>query len=332
MAIPVVLGADDVSVEIRIIDSTDGTPETGVTSASAGLALSYRKGSTGALTAITESDLSALTDAHSDGGMKHVNAGSYRVDLPDAAIPTAENEVTWVTGVVTGMIVIPAALVGRATPAVAGDAMDLVADALDAAALKADAVTEIQAGLAVPGDAMTLTAGERTSIGTAVWASATRTLSSYGTLVADVWDRLTSALTTSGSIGALILARLNSAGFTIFRRGILGGGSLEIVQGDTYLAADDSEQSWTFESPYDFSLSGKTGRLGAVNNAGETWTIGATFAQTGTTVTVTLADISAAVSAELTEGSDWRWQLKADLTGGPVTVQRGGLAVTEDLA
>jgi len=52
------------------------------------------------------------------------------------------------------------------------------------------------------GDAMTLTAGERTSIGTAVWASASRTLSSFGTLVADVatavWGAATRTLSAFG--------------------------------------------------------------------------------------------------------------------------------------
>lgn len=46
----------------------------------------------------------------------------------------------------------------------------------------------------IAGDAMTLTSGERTSIGTAVWATTTRTLSSFGTLVADIWASATRTL------------------------------------------------------------------------------------------------------------------------------------------
>lgn len=95
---------------------------------------------------------------------------------------------------------------------------DLATDSVTAASVKADAVTKIQVGLmlaasytappsaatistqvasdlatahgagswatatgfAVPGSAMTLTSGERTSIGTAVWVSTTRTLSAFG--------------------------------------------------------------------------------------------------------------------------------------------------------
>ncbi len=52
------------------------------------------------------------------------------------------------------------------------------------------------------GDAMALTAGERTTVSTAVWASATRTLSSFGTLVADVatavWGAAARTLTAFG--------------------------------------------------------------------------------------------------------------------------------------
>jgi len=52
------------------------------------------------------------------------------------------------------------------------------------------------------GDAMTLTAGERTSVGTAVWASATRSLTTFGTLVADVttavWAAASRTLTAFG--------------------------------------------------------------------------------------------------------------------------------------
>jgi len=61
---------------------------------------------------------------------------------------------------------------------------------------------------AATGDAMTLTPGERTSIGGAVWASTTRTLSSFGTLAADtaaaMWNALTAAAWVAGSFGRLV--------------------------------------------------------------------------------------------------------------------------------
>lgn len=102
---PVQHGATDQSVMIRIIDSTDGTPEEGVTSATSGIDLRYRRGPLGAETALTESDLAAITSTHSDGGIKHIREGYYRVDVPDAAFATGVNEV-FVYGEVTNMIVI----------------------------------------------------------------------------------------------------------------------------------------------------------------------------------------------------------------------------------
>ena len=97
-------GTTNVSTVIRIVDSTDGTPETGVTSATAGLDLWYRREGA-AVVSLTESDLSALTDAHSDGGMLHIGNGYYRVDIPDLAFAAGVGGVL-IGGTATGMVVI----------------------------------------------------------------------------------------------------------------------------------------------------------------------------------------------------------------------------------
>jgi len=97
-------GATDQSVIVRIIDSTDGTPETGVVWNTAGIAMWYRReGAT--VTAITEATLATTDAAHSDGGIIHLSDGYYRLDLPDAAVLTGVASVM-VGGAVTGMIVI----------------------------------------------------------------------------------------------------------------------------------------------------------------------------------------------------------------------------------
>lgn len=101
----IVKGSVDQTTYIRIVDSADGTPETGVVAATSGLDLEYvRLGATP--TDLTESDLGAANSAHADGGIFHVGGGMYRVDMPDAAVATGVNEVM-VQGTVTGMIVIP---------------------------------------------------------------------------------------------------------------------------------------------------------------------------------------------------------------------------------
>jgi hypothetical protein len=56
------------------------------------------------------------------------------------------------------------------------------------------------------GDAMALTSGERTTVASSVWASGTRTLTSFGTLVADIW----ASVTDSSGITTL-LSRIGSA-------------------------------------------------------------------------------------------------------------------------
>lgn len=97
-------GSTDVSVTIRIIDSTDGTPETGVVFNTSGIDIQYRR-TLAASTAITEATLAALTTAHADGGFLHIGNGYYRLDLPDAAVAAGAAECL-VHGTVTGMVVI----------------------------------------------------------------------------------------------------------------------------------------------------------------------------------------------------------------------------------
>lgn len=97
-------GSTSRSVTVDIIDSTDGTPETGVVFNTSGIDLWYRREGA-ARTAITEATLAALTTAWSSGGFLHVSDGTYRLDLPDAAFATGANYVDF-GGTVTGMIVI----------------------------------------------------------------------------------------------------------------------------------------------------------------------------------------------------------------------------------
>jgi hypothetical protein len=100
----ILAGSTDVSVVIRIIDSTDGTPETGVVFNTSGIDIEYRREGA-ASTDITEATLAALTTAHTDGGFLHIGNGYYRLDLPDAAVASGVTGVL-VHGTVTGMVVI----------------------------------------------------------------------------------------------------------------------------------------------------------------------------------------------------------------------------------
>lgn len=97
-------GSTDVSVTLRVIDATDGTPETAVDHATSGIDLKYRRTGSAAVD-ITEAALAALTTAHTDGGVEQIGAGYIRVDLPDAAVASGAEECL-VYGNITGMVVI----------------------------------------------------------------------------------------------------------------------------------------------------------------------------------------------------------------------------------
>jgi hypothetical protein len=99
-------GVTSKSVTVRIIDATDGTPETGVVFNTAGIDLQYRREGA-ASTAITEATLAALTTAWATGGFLHIGNGYYRLDVPDAAFAAGSDGVL-IHGIVTGMVVIGA--------------------------------------------------------------------------------------------------------------------------------------------------------------------------------------------------------------------------------
>lgn len=99
-------GVTSKSVVLRIIDATDGTPETGVVFNTSGIDLQYRREGAASV-AITEATLAALTTAWSSGGFLHIGNGYYRLDVPDAAL-AAGVEGVLIHGIVTGMVVIGA--------------------------------------------------------------------------------------------------------------------------------------------------------------------------------------------------------------------------------
>lgn len=110
MARPIKRGSTDVTVYVKIIDSTTGAPETEVTFETAGVDLWYMRYGADHV-AITEKTLATVdiaTTAHDDGGFLHVSDGVYRLDLPDAACAAAAGvDSVTVGGTFTGMIVIP---------------------------------------------------------------------------------------------------------------------------------------------------------------------------------------------------------------------------------
>lgn len=129
-------GSTDVEVTIRIAQSSSGAnpgdPKTDVTDASTGLDIRYRREGAASV-GVTAVDLTALTDAHTDGGLLHDIGGNYRFDPPDAAFAAGARWVE-IEGVVDDGVVFGALVHLSAGPAevnvteIGGEAVELSTD------------------------------------------------------------------------------------------------------------------------------------------------------------------------------------------------------------
>jgi hypothetical protein len=150
-------------------------------------------------------------------------------------------------------------------------------NALSAAALSAAAVTKITTGIPA-----------------AVWGYTTRTLSSFGTLIADIWAYVTRSLTDKLGFG--LSAAYDGMTITV-QSPVTEDGDAVVDQGYDYYAADERELSWTDDNATWPDLTGATAKL---------LVDGEEFACTVTTpsgpATVTL-ELSAAQTGAIDAGS-----------------------------
>lgn len=98
-------GVTSQSIDILIVDDT-GVPVTGLVAGTMP-AITYSKGSNVAATAISLSDLAAITSSYSSGGVFERSGGVYRLDLPDAVLSTAAN-VTLIGSATNKRLIVPA--------------------------------------------------------------------------------------------------------------------------------------------------------------------------------------------------------------------------------
>lgn len=182
-------------IPLYLVDATDGyTPETGVTSptievSKAGAA---QASGTGTFTEIGDGAYyyefaSGEIDTLGFVNVRVVKSGTTREFQALAWVVAYDPYDATTLGLSTIDDNLDAAVSSRAEP---GDAMTLDAGAIDSTKFAPNAI-----------DAAALDATAGTEIATAVWASATRTLTSFGSLVANIWDYLVSSISTSGSIG-----------------------------------------------------------------------------------------------------------------------------------
>lgn len=103
MAITIKRGSTDQEVILRALGN-DGLPVAGFLYNTAGIDLWYRRQGA-AKVSITEVNLAALTTAHADGGVKYIDNGYFRLDLPDAAVASGAASV-FVGGTATNMVIV----------------------------------------------------------------------------------------------------------------------------------------------------------------------------------------------------------------------------------
>ena len=104
--------ATDITVEVRGFVASTGLPYTAGTHSTSGLEIAYIRNRSAAVTATVGSSPAPVTQtangAHTDWGFVHVNAGVYRIDIPDAAVASGADDVVIVASGITDVVFTPA--------------------------------------------------------------------------------------------------------------------------------------------------------------------------------------------------------------------------------
>lgn len=236
------------SLDVLIVDDT-GLPVTGLVAATFPTT-KYCLGGPNADATISLSDLSAITDAYSSGGVFERGEGVYRLDVPNAALASAG--VVTVRGEASGKRII-APRIQVSTEYSRLD--DAVSDAVTAAAAAA-----VSAGTAATNSTTLLSrigaftgSGINTILG--FFQALFRSDASAPTDVGGTFDPSTDStqairdrgdvawVTGSSATAAEIAAALSGTAVVISR--VAADGSVEIVRGDDYSASDSWSLDWT---------------------------------------------------------------------------------------
>ena len=236
MAERVTAGTTSHTIDLFLQDSSSATGGglTGLTHSTSGLTAYYRKGGTGASTAITLATQTA-TGAWTSGGFAEIDStnmpGVYRLDVPNAVIDSAGYSTIYLQGA-TNLLQTALRIDCAPVPAAV---QTIATDAVDANSLASDAVTEIQSGLSTLdaegvrtavglasanldtqlGDLPTVAEFEaRTILAAAYFDPAadevTVTAETAAAIADAVWDETTAGHTTAGTYGGRIVRSINS--------------------------------------------------------------------------------------------------------------------------
>ena len=215
----------------------------------------------------------------------------------------------------------------------------IATDAIDADAIKADAVSEIQSGLATASalatvagyvddlegrltatragyldklnvsgtlahsDAAATYKADVSGIPAAVWGHATRTLSSFGTLVSDIWSAATRTLsafafTVTGAKDASIDA-IKAKTDTIPASPAAVGSPMTLTVGERTAIANEVESQIIDDTDAEKVLKAITDKIASVNPSLDDLTLAGIASAVRTELTTELARIDAAISTRL---------------------------------
>lgn len=301
-------GATDQTVFVRAVTSAGATATPAYNDA--GISLWYKRGATGAVTAITPATQTS-TGAHADGGFVSLGNGWARLDLPDAAVAAGAAYVLVGGGATAWVLVSEEVLLVDHDPTTVAvstggiTAASIATGAIDADALAADAVAEIAAGISVP---------------------------SASTIAAAVWDRLTSALTTVGSIGAYVVSKLGGTTITVTAP-VAAGGDVTIYIGDDYNNTDSRALDWSSAGWPDLtSATPITLTAYRATTASADWSITGTAPTAGVGTQTVRFQPTNANTDDLRAGA-FTFQIEATLSSGRiVTLVEATLTAKADIA
>ena len=289
-------GSTNVTLYFKLIDPTTGAPETGLTLTS--LTVNYVR-DLAARVGASASALASAIVAHSDNGMFEVDStntpGLYRADFPDAAFAAGVDRVQCV---INGAAIDPAIIevelnelkvasvtgaVGSVTGAVGSVTAAVTTDSASRTASQAD-VSNLDA-----------TVSSRSSHSAAdIWAVGTRTLTSFGPLVADtasaVWATVTKVVTSVTNAVATDLASRTASQADV--SALATTASLDDLKGTGFVESTDSNQAIRDRGDAAWVTGAGGSAPSAQDNADAVW---ANTTRTLTSFGTLVADIATAV-------------------------------------
>lgn len=329
MTIAILPGATSQSLEFKAIDNTTGLAATTLTSATAGLSISYQVG-IGTVTAISLSDLAATNSAYSSGGIKHLGGGVYRIDVPDAAIPATEGARSKVFGTATAFQILGFSMVGKPVEVVSASLVTAIWAAVTDSAGVTTLLSRLSSARAGYLDNLSAGAVATASALASLVTTVAGIVTTLSTMVADVWAYATRTLTQSAAsvaaavAGSTITARRGDT-LTAALTG-LGNISTRTALWVT-VKADPSGDADTAAKVQITEAVGLVYLNGAAATAGQ----GSVTVTNATTGALTIV-VAAAATAQLAAPSTWTYDVQwKDASGLIHTLTEGTFRVVSDV-